>query len=147
MQTLNDIHFEFRVPVSAELAYTAISKVSDWWIRDTEGETSARGGSFTVHFNRDQDFVRFRITEAQPGRRYVWHVEDCFLHWFENKTEWNETDVIFDVVPTTGGSVITMAHRGLTPDVECYNVCNAGWEGHVMKSLYKLITEGAGTPQ
>lgn len=147
MQTQNDIHFEFHVPVSADLAYTAISKVSDWWIRDTEGETSTRGGSFTVHFNRDQDFVSFRITEAQPGRRYVWHVEDCFLHWFENKTEWNETDVVFDVVPTTDGSVITMAHRGLTPDVECYVVCNAGWEGHVMKSLYKLITEGVGTPQ
>lgn len=36
---------------------------------------------------------------------------------------------------------------GLTPEVECYNMCNAGWEGHVMKSLYKLIEDGVGTPQ
>jgi hypothetical protein len=143
----SDIQFEFNVPVSADLAYSAIGKVKDWWIRDSVGEPSAFGSSFTVHFNREQDFVRFEVTEAQPGRRYVWHVQDCFLHWFEDKMEWNGTDVIFDIAPTPGGSVITMVHRGLTPDVECYAACNAGWEGHVMKSLYKLITEGAGTPQ
>jgi len=147
MQTQTDITFEFSVPVDAELAAQAISRVRDWWIRDTEGRTAAVGDAFTVHFNREQDFVRFTITEAQPGRRYVWHVDDCFLHWFEDKTEWNGTDVIFDIVPENGGSSITMVHRGLTPDVECYNICNAGWEGHVMRSLRKLMTEGAGTPQ
>ena len=146
METQSDIHFEFNVPVNGDLAYTAISKVKDWWILDTEGETSALGDSFTVYFNRDQDFVRFTITAAQPGHRYTWHVEDCFLHWFKDKTEWKGTDVTFDIVPATNGSVIKMVHRGLTPNVECYDICNAGWESH-MTSLSKLITDGVGTPQ
>jgi hypothetical protein len=147
MQTQTDIHFEFNVLVSAEIAYSAISRVKDWWIRDTDGETSAIGDSFTVYFNREQDYVSFKVTDAQPSRRYVWHVEDCFLHWFEDETEWTETDVIFDIAPATEGCVVTMVHRGLTPEVECYNVCSAGWERHIMKSLQKLIAEGVGTPQ
>jgi hypothetical protein len=147
MQTQTDINFEFNVAVSAELAYAAISNVKGWWIRETEGPTSALGDSFTVNFNKEGAFVRFTVTEAKPGSRYVWHVEDCFLPWFADKTEWNGTDVIFDIAATKGGSSVAMMHRGLTPEVECYTMCNAGWEGHVMKSLYKLISEGAGTPQ
>jgi hypothetical protein len=100
-----------------------------------------------VYFNREQDFVRFCVTEAKNGRKLVWHVDDCFLHWFEDKTEWNGTDVIFEITPTSDGCAISMLHRGLTPEVECYALCNPGWEGHVTKSLRKLITEGAGTPQ
>lgn len=147
MKTQLDIHFEFQTAASAALAYAAISRVQDWWIRDTEGSSSVLGDSFTVHFNAERAFVRFAVMEATPGRRYSWHVEDCFLPWFEDKTEWNGTDVIFDIAPTKDGSSVTMTHRGLKPDVECYNACHAGWEGHVMKSLHKLIAEGSGTPQ
>ena len=147
MQTQTDIHFEFNTAVGADLAYAAVSRVKDWWIRDTVGPTSARSDSFTVKFGTEGSFVRFTVTEAKPGSRLVWHVDDCFLPWFSDKTEWNGTDVIFDIAATKGGSSVAMMHRGLTPEVECYSMCNPGWEGHVTKSLYKLISEGAGTPQ
>ncbi len=146
MQTQTDIHIQFNVPVNADAVYEAISRVDDWWIRDTEGPTSTRGASFTVHFNREHDFVRFAVTEAQPGRKLVWHVDDCFLHWFADKTEWNGTDVIFEIAPAKDGCTVTMVHRGLTAELECYAICTAGWEGHVMRSLRTLITDGVGTP-
>jgi hypothetical protein len=147
MQKQADIHFDFNVAASPERAYAAISDVKGWWIRDTEGPTAAAGDSFTVHFDRISAFVRFSVAEAQQGSRCVWHVDDCFLPWFQDKTEWNGTDVIFDIIPTANGCSVAMVHRGITPEVECYNMCNPGWEGHVMKSLYKLISEGAGTPK
>ena len=147
MQTQTDIHFEFSVPVSAELAFAAIANAKGWWIRNTEGPTASLGESFIVNFNAEGSFVRFTVTEAQPGSRLVWHVDDCFLPWFADKTEWNGTDVIFEIAPAKDGSVVTMVHRGLTPEVECYNLCTTGWEGHFMKSLRKLIEEGTGTPQ
>ncbi len=71
----------------------------------------------------------------------------CFLPWFSDKTEWNGTDVIFDITPTAAGCSVAMMHRGLTPDVECYGMCQPGWEGHIMKSLPQLITTGVGTPK
>lgn len=145
MKTQTDIHFAINVPVSPEEASIAISKVREWWIRSTEGETSSLGDIFTVDMSNSA-FVKFEITEAQPGRRTVWHVLDCFLPWFEDKKEWNGTDVIFDIEPTNDGSLVKMVHRGLTPEVECYEICNAGWEGHFTSSLFKLITEGVGNP-
>lgn len=147
MQTQTDINFEFTVPVSPEEAYSAISRVKDWWIKDTEGDPSVLRDSFTVYFNREQDFVRFEVIDAQPGRRIAWRVDDCFLHWFNDKHEWNGTEVVFEIAEAKDGSTVTMVHHGLTPEVECYTVCNPGWEGHVTKSLRKLIAEGAGTPQ
>jgi len=145
MTTQTDIHFEINVPVSPVLAYSVISKVQEWWIRDTEGETACLGDSFTVKMSNNA-YAKFNVAEAEPGLRYVWHVDDCFLPWFEDKTEWTKTDVIFDIAPTSEGSLIKMTHRGLTPEVECYDACNAGWKGHFTSSLYKLITEGVGTP-
>lgn len=145
MTTQTDIHFEINVLARPELAYNAISKVREWWISDTEGEAVALGDSFTVNMG-EKAFVTFKVTESQPGHRYVWHVDNCLLPWFANKTEWTGTDVIFDIIPTEDGSLIKMVHRGLTPEVECYNVCNEGWEGYFESSLYKLITEGVGSP-
>lgn len=147
MQTQNDIHHEFHAAVTPDQAFAAIANVKGWWIRDTEGPAANVGDRFTVYFNREQDFVRFSITGAQPGRRVVWHVDDCYLHWFSDKTEWNGTDVIFEISPSSGGCSVSLVHRGITPEVECYSVCNPGWEGHFMKSLYKLMTAGAGDPQ
>ncbi|MFI5233486.1 MAG: hypothetical protein ACHQSE_13335, partial [Gemmatimonadales bacterium] len=121
MQTITDIHFEFDVPVSADQAFEAIGRPKDWWIRDTEGNASAPGASFTVYFNRAQDFVRFTVTEAQPGRRIAWHVDDCYLQWFADKHEWTGTDVIFEIVPSPAGSAINFVHRGVGPEAECYS--------------------------
>lgn len=147
MQTITDIHFEFDVPVGAERAYEAIGRPQDWWMRDTEGNASTSGASFTVHLNRAQDFVRFKVTEAQPGRRIVWHVEDCYLQWFEDKHEWTGTDVMFEIVPSSSGSTINFVHRGVGPEAECYSMCNPGWDGFVTKSLFSLMAEGAGSPK
>ena len=36
---------------------------------------------------------------------------------------------------------------GLVPDIECYNVCEEGWNGHITISLVKFINEGKGMPK
>ena len=35
-----------------------------------------------------------------PGKKVVWHVLDCYLHWLKDKTEWKDTDVVFDISGT-----------------------------------------------
>ena len=141
----NDIQIDITVPAGAEQAYNAIGRVSDWWTRNTEGETSQLGDSFTVRFK--ETFATFKVTEAKPGRSYVWHVEDSHMAWLEDKTEWNNTDVIFTITPASDGSQIQLVHKGLTPKVECYGDCKSGWEHFVATSLYNLITTGAGMPE
>lgn len=141
----NDIQIEINVPVSAASAYSEISRVSDWWTRNTDGEASQVGNAFTVRFK--DTFVSFEVTDAEQDSRYVWHVQDCFLHWLENKTEWKNSDVIFDITSTGNGSHVLMTHRGLNEKTECYADCKSGWEHFVATSLYNLITTGVGMPE
>jgi hypothetical protein len=143
--TQDSLQIQVNVLATPAQAYNAISRVQEWWTRDTEGETAHFGDQFTVRFN--DTFVSFKITAADQDRKYVWHVSDCFLHWIEDKTEWKGTELVWEVEPVASGSLITMVHVGLTPNVECYNDCKSGWEHFVTSSLQKLINEGEGLPE
>jgi len=50
--------------------------------------------------------------------------------------------------PSLGLSCLPIAReqeasiRHLVPEVECYDVCEKGWDGHETESLVKFINEG-----
>ena len=43
------------------------------------------------------------------------------------------------------GCAVTFRHEGLTPQLECYDMCRAGWEQYV-PSLRDYIETGTGAP-
>jgi len=128
-----------------EEAFRAINNVSGWWAKNFKGKAEKRGDKFTVDFG--QTFVDFEISELIPNKKIAWLVTDCNLHWISNKKEWNGTEVIFELVEKANSTQITFTHIGLTPGVECYEDCYAGWTGHITGSLVKLINEGKGMPE
>lgn len=130
--------------VSAADAYRKVARVSDWWNKAATGKAQESGDRFRVDFG--STWVAFKVIEAVPNRRLVWSVEDCHLHWLEDKTEWKGTEVVWDIAAVDGVAEVKMTHVGLTPEVECFGACEAGWNFHVGKSLLKLLTEGHGLP-
>lgn len=130
--------------ISAEDAYRKVAHVSDWWNKASTGSAQEVGDRFRVDFG--STWVDFKVVEAAPNRRLVWHVENCHLHWLENKTEWKDTEVVWEIAGVNGVTEVKMTHVGLTPEVECFGACEAGWNFHVGKSLLKLLTEGHGLP-
>ncbi len=136
------------VPVSASEAQGKIVRVSEWWTQYVEGNCSNLGDVFTVRFSEDfgGTFVEFRITEAAPGSRVVWHVDDCYLPWLKDKTEWNDTNVVFEVSASGTGAMVTITHEGLTPAIECYEACKQGWNRYFGQSLKQFLTDGCGMP-
>src|SRR4051794_11278087 len=116
MQTAQDYRRTINVTNPSDEAFEKIGNVRDWWADNTIGETHELGGNFTIHFS-EETFVAFRITEAIPGTKIVWLVEDCYLHWLTDKKEWNGTRVIFDVAEIDGKTSVTMTHEGLHPRV------------------------------
>ena len=139
-----DYQCSITTPVSAEEAFDSISQVDGWWAKNTEGYSASLHDVFTVHFGKT--FVTFEITELIPDQRVVWLVTDCHLHWIGNKTEWTGTSVVWEVKPIGDGVRIDMTHRGLTPAVECFEDCQAGWDDHIRNSLVKYLTEKVGMP-
>ena len=133
------------VNVSPQEAFEAISRITGWWVTKVEGESLAVGDVFTLPMNNT--WVKLKVAEAVPGRRIVWDVVDSYLAWVEDKSEWTGTKIVWDITSDGAATTITMTHVGLMPEVECYDVCQAGWTHHVQESLKSLLTEGKGNPR
>jgi hypothetical protein len=131
--------------LSPEEAVERISRVSDWWThKGFSGKARQPGDTFTVRFG--ETFVELAVTELVPEKRVVWEVRDSNLHFVKDKKEWNHTSIIWEIARENGGARVTMTHSGLTPDVECYENCKAGWNFYFGKSLLKLLTDNEGIP-
>jgi uncharacterized protein YndB with AHSA1/START domain len=124
--------------------FRLIHHVSDWWVTDVEGEAASLGDVFTVRSGTT--WVTFRVVESVPGEKMVWQVVDCDLPWNADKTEWNNTAIIWKLTASEGGTRIKFTHRGLVPEVECYNQCAKSWSSYIRESLHNLITSGVGLP-
>ena len=129
---------------TASQATKGISNVCGWWAKNFEGSAQKAGDIFTVRFG--ETFVTFTVAELIPGKKIVWHVKDCFLHWQNDKTEWTGTDVVFDIAEKNNATQINFTHIGLVPEVECYQTCIKGWHQYVKESLPKLLMEHKGLP-
>lgn len=138
-------HRTITVNAPAEAAMKKISQVNLWWKKDFSGSTDNLNDKFTVPF-QETSFVDFVISEFLPNKKVVWKVTDCYLPWFQDKKEWNNTEVVFELSEENGKTKIDFTHVGLIPEVECYEVCEKGWNGHV-NDLVKLINEGKGIPE
>ena len=139
-----DYHAAIVVNVSPLQATEAINQVKLWWTENTEGSTNKLNDLFKVTFG--ETFSRFKITEMIPGEKINWLVLDCNLHWMNNKKEWKDTNILWEISSSNNSTRIDMTHIGLEPGIECFEDCTKGWNHYVKESLYKLITEGKGVP-
>lgn len=92
-------------------------------------------------------YIDFQITELVSGKKVVWKVTDSYINWLKDKHEWTNTEVVFELSEKGNATQIDFTHVGLTPEVECYDVCEEGWNDHITVSLVKLINEGKGRPR
>ncbi len=141
----NYYHRTIIVQSSPKEAMKKISQVSLWWAKKMTGSAEKLNDKFTVRFG--ETFVDFQISELIPEKKVVWKVTDCNLHWIKEKKEWNGTEVVFKITLQKNGSKIDFTHVGLIPGVECYNDCEAGWDGHVKGSLVNFMNKGKGEPE
>lgn len=122
-----------------------ISRVSEWWSTNFEGESSKLGDVFTVHF-KSGDWYKIKIAELTPGKKIVWDVIAADQTWHEDRDEWTGTKIVWELTPEKNGTKIDMTHEGLVPEFECYEKCKMGWDYLTQKSLFKFLTENKGLP-
>ena len=141
---LQDYQATVSAKVSDREAYRKVARVSDWWNQRSTGRAEEVGDCFRVDFG--QTWVDFEVVEAVQDKRIVWRVTDCHLHFVSDRLEWKGTSVIWDLATANGTTTVTMTHAGLTPAVECFKGCEAGWNFHVGESLLRLLVEDRGLP-
>ena len=102
MKTITTPDFTTTVVVNKtpEEAFDAIANVSAWWAKNFKGSAKNENDVFTVTFGAT--FVDFKITEVVPGKKVVWLVTDCNLHWINDKKEWKKTECIWTLTEKGG---------------------------------------------
>lgn len=141
-------HYTKTVQLAAtgEKLFESISAIPLWWTAMFEGSATQAGGKFTVRFG-PQVYKTFLVEEMLPYIRIVWDVVDAFIDIPElkNKKEWIGSKIIWEIIPLDTGCELRFTHIGLTPDVECYTICEKGWN-NFLQSLVIYTTTGTGTP-
>lgn len=133
------------VDESPEVAYNAIKDFRSWWSEEIEGETDELNEEFFYHY-KDIHLCKMKPIELVPGKRVVYLVTDNQFNFVQDKTEWINTKLIFEISSEGGKTKVQFTHQGLVPEYECYDVCNDAWSGYINNSLYKRITTGKGEP-
>lgn len=126
--------------------YTAITEhISDWWSNDLTGASANVGDSFTISFGKTQK--TFVIVDAIPDKQIIWkcvkaHINNPSL---ENKAEWVGTKLMWTLNAASQGTVLNFLHEGLNKNLECYKLCEAGWDTF-LASLQCYLATGKGAP-
>ena len=135
----------FEVDQTPEEVFAAINQVRGWWSGKIEGVTDQPGASFSYQ-HEDMHSSLQTITEMVPGKRIVWHVSNSRLSFIKDPSEWNDTDVVFDISRKADKTECRFTHVGLTPSIECFGACSGGWTFYINDSLRSFITTGRGDP-
>ena len=125
--------------------FAAINQPEVWWNELITGSARSVGDEFGFDMPGVHT-TRIRVTEADPGRRVVWHVLENHFSFVEDQDEWLGTDVIFEIVQGEDDTRVNVTHIGLVPEFECYDVCSGAWTLYLNAGLRALLTTGEPAP-
>lgn len=144
---MNNENFTTAIAVeqSPQQVFNAINNVSGWWSQEIEGPTENLNDVFNYHY-QDVHRCKIKVLESVPNKKVVWQVLENYFSFTNNKQEWIDTTIHFDIEKNNNKTTLLFTHEGLTPEYECYDACKNGWSMYINKSLYNLITTGKGQP-
>ncbi|MEM9636497.1 MAG: SRPBCC domain-containing protein [Pseudomonadota bacterium] len=145
----NNYARSIEVSASPADAYTALTTgIAQWWTSEA-GRFDKVGDIARFGFSGKNGYWTFKATTLTP-ERIEW---DCVeaLHIHEGKpkeieTEWLGTRVAWSLSKTEGGTRLDFEHHGLTPQLLCYDICEAGWDMFFVDSLKAYLDTGTGKP-
>lgn len=141
-----DYKVSLTVNASPDEVFKNINTVTKWWTEVLTGNSEKLNDTFTVKFG-DVHVSTQKIIEMIPDKKIVWLVTESNLNFIKKKDEWTNTEIIFEISTNDNKTQVDFTHSGLTPQIECFKDCSKGWGFYIKGSLYKLLTEGKGTPE
>jgi hypothetical protein len=140
-----DFTTTFSVDQTPQQVFDAINDVRGWWSGEVEGGTEKLGDEFTYRVE-GAHYSKQRITETIPGKKIVWHVLEARLGFVKDESEWQGTDIVFEITKKGDKTELRFTHKGLAPAFECYESCSSAWGMLVNGNLRRLIATGKPQP-
>jgi hypothetical protein len=143
--TASDFTTTILVDKSPKEVFNAINHVRGWWSEEIEGGTAQLNDEFTYHYE-DVHKCRMRLIEVIPDKKVVWYVVENYFSFTKDKSEWQDTKIIFEISEKDNKTQVSFTHKGLVPEYECFEICQNSWSQYLHQSLFNLITTGKGQP-
>ena len=143
---MNDYQKSMTINKPVKEVYESITEhISDWWSEDLTGTSAHAGDSFAIAFGKTRK--TFEIVEAIPGKVVIWKCVEAHIDMpsLKNKAEWVGTRMIWTLNAEDKATTLTFMHQGLNKNLECYDVCEAGWN-EFLDSLLSYLKTGEGKP-
>ena len=109
-----------------------------WWAPATG--SAAEGGELRLSFEGIEDPLVLRVLKATRAEAVTWEVTESAV-----LPNWVGTTLAFTLTEADGGTALRFRHEGLSPALECYESCRAGWEQY-LPSLRDYVATGTGNP-
>lgn len=143
--TASDFSTTILVDQTPTEVFNAVTDVRGWWSAAVEGNSSKLNDVFDYQYE-DVHRSKMKLIEVIPNEKIVWKVLENYFNFTEDKKEWTNDTIIFEISKVDDKTQLKMTQIGLTPQNECYNACNDGWTYYIQTSLKSLIETGKGMP-
>lgn len=123
--------------------------INNWWGNVDNSMITKVGDEFSVFFEEGTEW-RFKVTVLRRFDEVQWK---CVYanHNFSNlkgiKEEWLNTEIVFSFRELNEDRIeLQFEHKGLTPKLNCYEICDEGWTHFIVSSLKQYLETGKGSP-
>ena len=130
---------------SPEEVFKAINNVRGWWSEEIEGNTDCLNSEWNYHY-QEVHVCKMKIIELIQNQKIVWEVLENYFSFTKDKEEWKGNKIVFEITEKGSQTNLQFTQIGLTPENECYDICENAWNTYIQKSLHSLITTGVGEP-
>jgi len=137
------------VKANQKSVFVAVSKeLNKWWGKVDNSNISQEKDIFSIYFEETE--WRFEITKFSMYDEIHWKcikANHIVPDLSGTETEWLNSEIIWKFKNEEDDTEISFEHKGLTPELNCYEVCNAGWDFFITNSLKDHLEKGEGSPQ
>lgn len=128
---------EILVNATASQVFSALTQKLDLWWGKTDKPANIIGDEFTVYFGEAS--WTFKITEYVPNSKLTW---ECIGGKPDFNAEWIGDMLYWTINETDNNTKISLLQVGLTPDMNCYDICAPTWDKFIMISLKSFVETG-----
>ena len=139
---------EITVANTPSAAYEALTTGFDKWWTTRCNPISKTGDTITFRFG--PTYWVMRATKLIPDACVELTCIDAH-HEHEGLplsivNEWQDTLLKWEINKDRENTKITLIHDGLVPSLNCYEVCEQGWDFFFVNSLKQYLETGVGSP-
>jgi len=147
VRALDGLRTDVSFDATAAAVYDAIAApggTNGWWTTDGD-VVKAPGQLLRLNWSAT-DHIVFRIDRADRPSLMRWTCVAQHDRNLPRPDEWVGTTLTFSLGASDRTADLRFTHHGLVPALDCFDMCEGGWNFFLRRSLKQLVEVGRGLP-